>query len=120
MLVASRSGCGNRERMQCRTLKLSAYTNSPARRMVGHLRTRFAMRCGLRAAPGVLRGSNGSRARARRSVDGQHEAVGVRERFRITVCGGKYEEQGVASPDGLVPEGDILTGLASDELVGAH
>ena len=39
----------------------------------------------------------------------EHEPVGLWKRFRITVCGGKYKEQGVASPDGLVSDGDILT-----------
>lgn len=44
----------------------------------------------------------------------------LRSHFGVSVCGGKYEQQGVARPHHLLADGDVLPDLAPDELVRAH
>jgi hypothetical protein len=48
------------------------------------------------------------------------EPIGVRERFGIAVRGGEYHQYGVAGPDSLLTERDVLKRLAPDELVRGH
>jgi hypothetical protein len=50
----------------------------------------------------------------------EDKPVGVWERFGVSVGGSENQQQSVARPDGLLTDGDILAGLASDELVRAH
>src|SRR5215213_2402488 len=50
----------------------------------------------------------------------EHEPVGIGERFAISVCRSENQQKGVARPDGLLTERDVLAGLPPDELIGTH
>jgi hypothetical protein len=50
----------------------------------------------------------------------ENELVGLWERLGVSVCGGKYQQQCIARPDGLVTEGDVFKGLAPDGLVRTY
>ena len=45
---------------------------------------------------------------------------GSGKRFGVSICGGKYQQQRIARPDGLITEDDVFKGLAPDELVRTH
>src|SRR4029453_10110740 len=38
----------------------------------------------------------------------ENEAIGLWERFGVSICGGKYQQQRVARPDGLITEDDVF------------
>ena len=50
----------------------------------------------------------------------ENEAIGLSERFGVSIRGGKYQQQRIARPDGLITEDDVFKGLAPDELVRTY